>query len=235
MRIHLPTFGPTLPTHPYTGLTALGLRRNGAPIWPVRGGSGEGDDSGDGSDGTDGSDDGTDDDQDGTDGNDLRDAGKKALDRMKRERNAARKELQGMKTQLDELGPLKKLAEALGGKATGDGKTDLEALTERLGRHESELAAERLARYRVEVAAEKGLTPAQAKRLVGKDRDELAADADEILKLFPIAQDDDKGRKGPKPDRSQGSRGGTPLSGREAGLAEAQKRFGKPAATQNTR
>lgn len=27
------------PTHPRTGLTALGYRRNGDPIWPIRGGS----------------------------------------------------------------------------------------------------------------------------------------------------------------------------------------------------
>ncbi|AYF29303.1 hypothetical protein CSH63_17895 [Micromonospora tulbaghiae] len=30
------------PVHPFTGLTAIGFRRNGDPIWPVRGGSGEG-------------------------------------------------------------------------------------------------------------------------------------------------------------------------------------------------
>jgi hypothetical protein len=235
VRIHLPAVGPTLPIHPRTGLTALGLRRNGAPIWPVRGGSGDGDNAGDGGDGTgdstgadgDGNDDGS------PDG--LGDAGKKAIAAMKAERNAARKELQTVRTQLDELAPLKKLAEALGGKSTGDGKTDMEALTERLTQHEVELTKERQARYRAEVAAEKKLTPAQAKRLVGVTKDELLADADEIIQVFPIAQDDDKGRKGPKPDRSQGSRGGAPLSGREAGLAEAQKRFGKPAATQNTR
>lgn len=29
----------TLPTHPFTGLRALGLRRNGSPIWPIRGAS----------------------------------------------------------------------------------------------------------------------------------------------------------------------------------------------------
>lgn len=28
-----------LPTHPYTGLTAIGFRRNGDPIWPIKGGS----------------------------------------------------------------------------------------------------------------------------------------------------------------------------------------------------
>ncbi|WP_030271202.1 hypothetical protein [Streptomyces sp. NRRL B-24484] len=33
-----------LPIHPYTGLQAIGLRRDGRPIWPVRGGSGEGSD-----------------------------------------------------------------------------------------------------------------------------------------------------------------------------------------------
>ncbi|MGA4989878.1 hypothetical protein [Nonomuraea bangladeshensis] len=34
----------TLPFHPRTGLQAIGLRRDGEPIWPVFGGSGEDDD-----------------------------------------------------------------------------------------------------------------------------------------------------------------------------------------------
>jgi hypothetical protein len=34
----------TLPTHPRTGLTAVGFRRNGAPIWPILGGSEDGGD-----------------------------------------------------------------------------------------------------------------------------------------------------------------------------------------------
>ncbi|MER7361931.1 hypothetical protein [Nonomuraea wenchangensis] len=33
-----------LPVHPRTGLQAIGLRRNGKPIWPVLGGSGDGGD-----------------------------------------------------------------------------------------------------------------------------------------------------------------------------------------------
>lgn len=37
---------------------------------------------------------------------------------------------------------------------------------------------------RLEVAAEKGLTPAQAKRLVGTTREELIADADDLLATF---------------------------------------------------
>ncbi|MFE1126803.1 hypothetical protein ACFW6R_09115 [Streptomyces albidoflavus] len=32
-----------LPVHPLTGDTALGLRKDGRPIWPIKGGSGEGD------------------------------------------------------------------------------------------------------------------------------------------------------------------------------------------------
>lgn len=227
MTIHLPPFGPDLPVHPFTGLTALGLRRNGAPIWPVRGGSGEGDpaepakppasDPPEGGQG------------------DLGDAGKQAIDRMKAERNAARKELTELKTQLAELAPLKKLADALGAQqpAGDDGKTDFEGLADRLAKHEEELKSERLARFRAEVAAEKGLTPAQAKRLIGTTREEFAADADELLKTFPAAPaDGGRGGRNPRPDPSQGSRGGKPLTGRDAGLAEAQKRFGvKSAAT----
>lgn len=68
---------------------------------------------------------------------------------------------------------------------------------------EAELKATRL-----EVAAEKGLTPAQAKRLVGTTREELEADADEILRDFPVAPAAPPQPKTPKADPSQGSRGG---------------------------
>lgn len=37
---------------------------------------------------------------------------------------------------------------------------------------------------RMEVAAEKGLTPAQAKRLQGSSKEELEADADELVSMF---------------------------------------------------
>lgn len=41
------TLADELPTHPRTGLRALGLLRDGQPIWPVLGGSGEDDDASD--------------------------------------------------------------------------------------------------------------------------------------------------------------------------------------------
>lgn len=94
-------------THPHTGapIRPLGYRRNGAPIWPILGASpddegvtGDGDDAdtdggdGDGDDGDTGGDDGAD---------QLGDAGKQALDRMKSERNDARRENRRLKAELD--------------------------------------------------------------------------------------------------------------------------------------
>lgn len=62
-----------------------------------------------------------------------------------------------------------------------------------------------LAKDRLEIAIEKSLTPAQAKRLVGKDREELEADAEELVKdlgITPDKQDDEgeneEGRVAPK-------------------------------------
>ncbi|WP_416902749.1 hypothetical protein [Micromonospora echinospora] len=137
-------------------------------------------------------------------------AGKKALD----EERAARKELE---RKLAALAPLEQLAQALGGKSTGDGTTDLERLTERLTQHEAELATERAARYRAEVAAAKGLTPQQAARLQGATREELEADADALLALFPGPA----GPRNPAPDPSQGPRGTQPPD-LEAQIAAAQ-------------
>ncbi len=108
----------------------------------------------------------------------LREPGKRALE----EERARVKELE---RQVAKLAPLPTL---LGGAApTGDGKTDLELLTERFTRHEQELASERAARFRAEVAANKGLTAQQAARLQGNTREELEADADALIALFPAA------------------------------------------------
>ncbi|MEU1240052.1 hypothetical protein ABZ388_06805 [Micromonospora parva] len=207
MRIHLPAVGPDLPIHPRTGLTALGLRRNGQPIWPVRGASP--DDPGEAEQGGEG------DDPEVPDG--IGDAGKQAIDRMKSERNAARKELREAKAKLVAFEQAEQ-EKAEANKSEAERRTAAEQRAA-----EADLRATKL-----EVAFEKGLTPAQAKRLVGSTREELAADADEILRDFPTTPATPE-RRTPRPDPSQGSRGGASLSGKEAGLAEAQKRFGPPA------
>lgn len=52
---------------------------------------------------------------------------------------------------------------------------------------------------RLEVATEKGLSPAQAKRLVGSTRDELEADAEELLDTFKSTDEPQKPAPSGKP------------------------------------
>lgn len=151
----------------------------------------------------------------------LGDAGKQALDRMKAERNAANEQIKAMEKKFAALEPLTKLADALGVKPEG-GKSDVETLTATVTGLQKDLADERLGRLRLEVAAEKGLTPAQAARLAGATRDELAADADTLKGLFPgTAAGGAPGAPGtPAPDPSQGARGG--VNDLQAALKAAQ-------------
>ena len=65
-------------------------------------------------------------------------------------------------------------------------KTDLQRLQEERDALKSERDLLHLETLRREVADEKGLTPAQARRLVGTTREELEADADDVLAAFPI-------------------------------------------------
>jgi hypothetical protein len=130
----------------------------------------------------------------------LGEAGKKAL-QAERDARAA------LEKQIKQLQPLMDL---LGGKGSGDTKSDLEKLTERMAELENTAATEREARLRLEVASEKGLTPQQAARLQGKTREELAADADVLLTLFPPAPGTPQAPGTPRPDPSQGAKGGAP-------------------------
>lgn len=52
---------------------------------------------------------------------------------------------------------------------------------------------------RLEVASDKGLTAAQAKRLVGATKEELEEDADELLESFKPDEKDDKSPTGGRP------------------------------------
>lgn len=123
-------------------------------------------------------------------------AGKKALDAEREARKA-------LERQLADLAPLRQLAELIrGGEQAPPGKSEVDLLNEKFGRYEQDLAAEREARWRAEVAQEKGLTAQQAARLTGASREDLAADADALLALFPAA-----GPRTPAPDPTQGARG----------------------------
>lgn len=78
-------------------------------------------------------------------------------------------------------------------------KTEQQRLAERAEAAEKELATTRLEAVRTQVALEKGLTPNQAKRLVGSTPEELAADADELLADLGTSK-----TATPRVDQSQG-------------------------------
>lgn len=67
-------------------------------------------------------------------------------------------------------------------------KTEAQKLQEERDALKSERDALALQSLRREVADEKGLTPAQARRLVGTTREEMEADADDLIATFPKAK-----------------------------------------------
>jgi hypothetical protein len=80
-------------------------------------------------------------------------------------------------------------------------KTDAQRLQEERDALKAERDLLHMENLRREVADEKGLTPAQARRLVGSTREELEADADDVIATFPVKAKPVFG------DVGQGSRG----------------------------
>jgi hypothetical protein len=175
-------------THPRTGerLRAIGSTRRG-PIWPQLGASPDdppADPPADPADPPAGDPPA----DPKPDADPLGDPGKKALAAEREARKAAEKELA-------------KYRKADQDRADAD-KTEAEKRAAADARAE---AAE-LRATRSEVAHDKGLTPAQAKRLQGATKEELEADADEILRDFPTTP---AKSAAPKPDPTQGAKGET--------------------------
>jgi hypothetical protein len=117
-------------------------------------------------------------------------AGKKALDAERREKRAAERRAAELEARLKEF--------------EDRDKTEAQKLAERAEKAEAELATLQAASLRAEVALEKGLTPAQAKRLIGSTREELEADADELLE----ALGQQSAPRAPRPDPNQGRHSG---------------------------
>lgn len=103
----------------------------------------------------------------------LGDAGKKALDAERKNARAAARERDALAAELKEI--------------KDRDKTEAEKVAERAKTAEDRAAQAESKALRLEVAFEKGLTPAQAKRLVGSTREELETDADELLETFKPA------------------------------------------------
>lgn len=107
----------------------------------------------------------------------LGDAGKRALDAERTARRKAEKELGELRAQLKTI--------------EDEGKSEVDRLREQVATltKENETATVTIARF--EVAAAKGLTPAQARRLVGSTKEELEADADAMVEELGLKKDDE--------------------------------------------
>lgn len=122
-------------------------------------------------------------------------------------------------------------------KAEDGKKSDIEQLTAQVAKLNEDLEKERHTALRAQVASEKGLTAAQARRLNGKTREELEADADDLLESFPAApakKDDEGGGSSskrppsqrPTPDLKGGSEPDDgPMETNPAKLAESLPRY----------
>lgn len=108
-----------------------------------------------------------------TDTPDLGDAGKKALEAERKARREAEKQLKELQAKVAEF--------------EDRDKTETERVSAKLADAEKRAAEAEMRALRLEVAQDKGLTAAQAKRLVGSTREELEADADELLETFAPA------------------------------------------------
>lgn len=101
----------------------------------------------------------------------LGEAGKRALEKEREAAKAARQESATLAARLKEY--------------EDRDKTEAQKLQEERDTLLAERDALRTETWRRDVAAEHGLTPAQARRLVGATREELEADAVEIAATFP--------------------------------------------------
>lgn len=97
-------------------------------------------------------------------------------------------------------------------------KSDLQKLTDRVTAAEKRAADAEAKQLRAEVASAKGLSAAQAKRLTGTSKEELEADADELLEAFG-------GKKDAKPEGEDGKDGKPEGAGKQD---EGPGIFGRP-------
>lgn len=204
-----------LPMHPLSGLTAIGFRRDGRPIFPAMGGDGTtpppvppappavppGDPANPPAPPAD---------------QPLGPAGLKALQVEREAREAMEKE----------FAPFRDLVKALSGGKTPTGKTEIDVIREQLDAQAKTIADQAVSLLRAEIGTEKGLTVGQAAELRGATREELTAHADRLLTLFGKPAEPEPRRGGMRPDPAQGAQPGAKPSAKDKGAAEALKRFG---------
>lgn len=126
---------------------------------------------------------------------DLGDAGKKAIDAMKAERDEARRKAAEAEAKVKEF--------------EDSQKSQAEKDAERLAELEKQARDNGLKALKYEAAEKTGIPLAAAHRLNGESLDDLIKDA-EALKELGIGRKTDDKAPTPKPDKSQGSTGGQP-------------------------
>lgn len=222
--------------HPRTGapLVPIGHRRDGSPIWPILGASPDDDSNDDGPDDGDDADEPGDDagsDEQDDDGADqLGDAGKKALDRMKAQRNDARRENRELKRQLEEAIR----------KPDGEDGPDLEQVKADARREAIAAANKRIIRSEVRAAATAAAfnDPADALQYLDLDAFEVDDDGNvdpeeigdaiaELLKTKPYlaaAQGGKRFQGGADGGPRNGGKNKPPTLDEQIALAQAEKR-----------
>lgn len=126
---------------------------------------------------------------------DLGDAGRKALEAERKARRDAEKQLKDVQARLREI--------------EDRDKSEAEKLAEKAAAAEAKAQEAEARVLRLEVGASKGLTAAQTRRLVGTTREELEADADDLLEsLRPAGDDTSNGGARPPSKPTENLRGG---------------------------
>lgn len=150
-----------LPTHPRSGLTAIGLRKDGRPIWPIMGGSDDHDAAAD--QGDDKADD-SDQDEDGDDGDDKADDAEKDWKAEFEAQQRINRNLE-RKTKRD-LARIKELEAAAKVTPKKDGKDDVDV---------DKIRAEAIAEAKAEALKERVLDKIEAKARKFVDAEDAAA------------------------------------------------------------
>jgi hypothetical protein len=125
------------------------------------------------------------------DTDDLGDSGKKALAAERKARRDAERQLKDMADRLAAIEDAE--------------KTETQRLADKLSEAEARATQAEANALRLQVAQSKGLSAAQAKRLVGSTQEELEADADEILEAFPAQGATPPPDEAPRPDLRGGN------------------------------
>ncbi|MFD4442516.1 hypothetical protein ACFWPK_22375 [Nocardia sp. NPDC058519] len=195
-------FDTTLPIHPLTGLRALGIGKRG-PIWPQLGASPDGDPADPAIPDADPTPDqgAQQDPEPDTDPATPAFAPITSQDQLDR---LLGKRLGQLKAQYAGYDDYKAKATEFD-RLKDSQKTNEQRLNDQLAQVQQENAELKANQLRADVAAAKGLTPKQAARLRGATREELEADADDLLEDFPkpvplTQQPREQLRGGGKPD-----------------------------------